>query len=101
MARFTTVYPGWYQDRTVHIHFKIRSDPAAGRGLEFTSQLFFDDAVSDQVFALAPYSQKGTRTLRNDGDGIFQQGGSHLTLALSGDAASGYATPFDIGLQVG
>ena len=24
-AEFTTIYPGWYEGRTVHIHFKIRS----------------------------------------------------------------------------
>ena len=84
----------------MHIHFKIRSDPAASSRLEFTSQLFFDDGVSDQVFALAPFSQKGTRTLRNDGDGIFQQSNGQLTLALSGDPASGYATVFETGLQV-
>ena len=23
-AAFTTIYPGWYQGRAVHIHFKIR-----------------------------------------------------------------------------
>ena len=42
-----TIYPGWYQGRAVHIHFKIRTDAAASSGLEFTSQLFFDDAFSD------------------------------------------------------
>ena len=26
-VRFTTIYPGWYPGRTVHIHFKIRTDP--------------------------------------------------------------------------
>ena len=43
-ATITTIYPGWYQGRAVHIHFKIRTDAAAASGLEFTSQLFFDDA---------------------------------------------------------
>ena len=28
-ATITTIYPGWYQGRAVHIHFKIRTD--AGR----------------------------------------------------------------------
>ena len=31
-AAFTTVYPGWYQGRTVHIHFKIRTDPDQDAG---------------------------------------------------------------------
>lgn len=29
-ARFTTIYPGWYKGRAVHIHFKIRTDPDSG-----------------------------------------------------------------------
>ena len=93
-AKFTTVYPGWYQGRAVHIHFKIRPTPSS----EFTSQLFFDDALSTQVFAQTPYSQKGTQGItRNSADAIFQQSGGKLTLNVTkgGDA---YAATFDIGL---
>jgi protocatechuate 3,4-dioxygenase beta subunit len=97
---FTTVYPGWYQGRTVHIHFKIRSDAGATKALEFTSQLFFDDTVTDTVHALQPYAQKGRRTLRNDGDGIYATGGDQLLLALDGDPSTGYTTTFEVGLQL-
>jgi protocatechuate 3,4-dioxygenase beta subunit len=93
-AKFTTIYPGWYQGRAVHIHFKIRPTSAT----EFTSQFFFDDALNTQVFAQAPYSQKGTQGIvRNAADGIFQQSGGKLTLNVTknGDA---YAATFDIGL---
>src|SRR5690349_5973607 len=38
-AHFATIYPGWYARRTVHIHFKIRTQPAAEHGFDFTSQL--------------------------------------------------------------
>jgi protocatechuate 3,4-dioxygenase beta subunit len=37
-VRFTTVYPGWYPGRAVHMHFKVRTNPAGSRGLELTSQ---------------------------------------------------------------
>ena len=100
VAKFTTIVPGWYQGRTVHIHFKIRSDPAFGSGLEFTSQLFFDDGDIDKIHANQPYAQKGQRTLRNAGDGVYQGGGDQLLLSLTGDAGGGYASTFDIGLQV-
>jgi protocatechuate 3,4-dioxygenase beta subunit len=100
LAKFTTIYPGWYQGRTVHIHFKIRSDAASSSGLEFTSQLFFDDAVTDTVDATQPYAQKGQRTMHNDGDGIYANGGSQLLLSLTGDAQRGFASTFEIGLQV-
>ncbi len=93
-ATFTTIYPGWYQGRAVHIHFKVRS-----RNSEFTSQLFFDDALSAQVFAAAPYAQKGSSGwLKNSGDDIFRQSNNLLTLQVTknGDA---YAATFDIGMQ--
>lgn len=98
-ARFTTVYPGWYAGRTVHIHFKIRVEPSAQRGFEFTSQLYFDDALTDRVHAAAPYATKGPRTTRNRGDGIFRRGGDQLVLAPE-EVAAGYAASFAIGLQL-
>jgi protocatechuate 3,4-dioxygenase beta subunit len=96
---FTTIYPGWYGGRTVHIHFKIRSDAAAQQGYEFTSQLYFDDALTDQVHAQAPYSNKGQRDLVNAGDRIYQGGGDQLMLQLSPDS-EGYSGTFDIGLEI-
>jgi protocatechuate 3,4-dioxygenase beta subunit len=75
VARFTTIYPGWYQGRAVHIHFKVRSSASASSAYEFTSQLFFDDSLTDQVHAQQPYASKGQRDLRNSGDGICNQGG--------------------------
>lgn len=98
IARFTTVYPGWYQGRTVHIHFKVRST-AGGRNLEFTSQLYFGDAFTDQVLAKAPYNTKsGTRVL-NDRDGIFRQGGRQLIMTVA-EQGSAYKGTFDIGMTV-
>ena len=83
VARFTTIYPGWYPGRTVHIHFKIRSAPTAKAGFEFTSQLYFDDALTDRVHTLAPYASRGPRTRRNDRDGIYRHGGTKLHLAMT------------------
>ena len=98
VAKFTTVYPGWYQGRCVHIHFKVRTS-AGGRNLEFTSQLYFDDAFTDRVLAKAPYTSKtGTRTL-NERDGIFRQGGRQLMMAVA-EKGSRYQGSFDIGMTV-
>lgn len=69
---FTTIYPGWYPGRAVHIHFKVRTFSSDGaEALEFTSQLFFDDAVTDAVFAEAPYAARPGRDTRNEDDGIY------------------------------
>jgi protocatechuate 3,4-dioxygenase beta subunit len=97
-ARFTTIYPGWYQGRAVHIHFTIRDSPQSQQGYEFTSQLYFDDALTDQVQSQGPYAEKGPRDLRNSEDGIFRGGGDELLLDLTPNG-EGYAATFDIALD--
>lgn len=97
-VEFLTIYPGWYPGRTVHIHFKIRTN-AAPPGYEFTSQLYFDDALTDQIDQQSPYAARGQRTVRNDQDGIFRDGGEQLMLRLI-PAAQGYLGTFDIGLEI-
>jgi protocatechuate 3,4-dioxygenase beta subunit len=99
LAQFTTIYPGWYTGRAVHIHFKIRTVSTTGSAYEFTSQLFFDDALSDQVFQLAPYASKGQRNTRNALDSIFQAGGTQLQLNPVANADA-YAATFPIGLDL-
>lgn len=103
-ARFITIYPGWYPGRTVHIHFKIRTEPKYGKPYEFTSQLYFDDSVTDRVHSQQPYSshaRKGSysRRTRNEDDSIFLKGGDQLILKLA-EAGQGYAATFDVGLAI-
>jgi protocatechuate 3,4-dioxygenase beta subunit len=101
-AKFTTVYPGWYQGRAVHIHFTVRTNPAAAAAHQFTSQIYFDDAVNEKVLSKPPYTSKGPPDLRmkNERDGIFRSGGSQLILPVTA-AGNGYAGTFDIALDVG
>lgn len=100
-ARFTTIYPGWYRGRAVHIHFKIRSAPTAERGHEFTSQLYFPDELSDLVHAGAPYSEKGARDRRNGQDGIYTRSGGARLLVHPTQSGAGYEATFDIALAMG
>ena len=93
-AKFVTIYPGWYPGRTVHIHFKIRIN-----GYDFTSQLFFDDAFTDQAYLQEPYNQRGARNVRNPNDNIYNNGGSQLLLNVV-ESAAGYSAVFDIGIQI-
>ena len=98
-VRFTTIYPGWYPGRAVHIHFKVRILAGPALGNEMTSQLYFDEAVTDRVLARAPYSTHGKRTQRNSEDGLFRRNGSRLMLALT-EAGPGYAGEFHVGLKI-
>ena len=96
---FQTIYPGWYAGRAVHIHFKVRTNPAGSRGLEFTSQLYFDEAITDAVHAKAPYNTKGRRQTLNAADGVYRDGGRQLTLPLV-EQGGGYGATFDIGVRI-
>ena len=98
-THFTTIYPGWYPGRTVHIHFKVRADPRSGKAREITSQLYFDDALTDRIHAQQPYSSKGRRSVKNQQDGLFRSGGGQLMLSPV-ESGEGYRATFDIGLQM-
>ena len=100
VASFATIYPGWYRGRAVHVHFKIRTTASTGGAYEFTSQFFFDDALSDQVHSQAPYASKGQRDTRNASDGIYRGGGDQLVLNVMPTDDGGYAATFPIGLDL-
>ena len=76
IARFTTVYPGWYRGRTVHVHAKVHLDAAS----ELTTQLYFDDAITSAAHADAPYDRRPDRDTFNDSDAIFASGGAAAPL---------------------
>jgi len=95
MVQFTTIYPGWYTGRAVHIHCMVRSSISQSTSAAFTTQFFFDDMLTDQAFTQAPYNTRGTR---NSGDNIYASGGSQMLLSLTGSNAAGYASTFTVGL---
>ena len=99
-AKFETIFPGWYRGRAVHIHFKIRTEEMEGNAYEFTSQLFFEEGVIDQIHSLEPYAGHGERTTRNERDGIYRNGGDKLTLDVARAADNGFASTFSIGLDL-
>jgi protocatechuate 3,4-dioxygenase beta subunit len=84
-AMFRTVYPGWYQGRTVHIHVKVH----VGGNVVHTGQLYFPDTATDAVYRKAPYSNRPARDVRNASDAIFRNGGkrSMLTVRRAASAA--------------
>jgi protocatechuate 3,4-dioxygenase beta subunit len=93
VAKFVTVFPGWYSGRAIHIHFKIRKDD-----YEFTSQLFFDESTIADVLATSAYSSRGTPDTDNSEDNIYGSDGSELTVALKSDGSGGLKGTFTVGL---
>jgi protocatechuate 3,4-dioxygenase beta subunit len=94
VAVFQTVYPGWYQGRTVHVHVKVH----LGGNVVHTGQLFFPDTLTDTVYKAAPYNTRGARDTRNANDSIFVNGGKRSMLAL-GRSGSGYVGAIAMGVH--
>jgi protocatechuate 3,4-dioxygenase beta subunit len=98
---FTTIYPGWYSGRAVHIHFKVRIYNGSTETLEFTSQLFFTDAMNATVLANAPYSSRGNPDTTDSTDNIYGTDGASLLLQPTSDGSGGYVADFSVGISGG
>jgi protocatechuate 3,4-dioxygenase beta subunit len=95
LAQFRTVYPGWYQGRTVHIHVKVH----AGGNVVHTGQLFFSDSLTDAVYRRTPYSSRPNRTTRNADDSIYRDGGGRSLLRVKRDGAGVYVATITMGVR--
>lgn len=93
IAEFTTIYPGWYRGRTVHIHFKVH----LGEDAELTGQLYFDDRISAAVFGKPPYTNRSGRDRGNDADSLFDEKLVMMTVP-DGD---GYLAAMTVGVDRG
>jgi protocatechuate 3,4-dioxygenase beta subunit len=91
VVEFQTVYPGWYRGRAVHIHFKVHLN----RNTVLTSQLYFDEKISDAVYAGQPYAGHTGRRTSNEQDSIFDEAN---LLTLSQDGA-GYLGVMTVGVK--
>jgi protocatechuate 3,4-dioxygenase beta subunit len=91
VVQFTTIYPGWYRGRTVHVHLRLHVD----RKTVMTTQLYFDEAVNDAVFATSPYDQHTGRETRNEDDSIYDPSG----LVTVRRTASGYLGVINVGVN--
>jgi len=94
LALFRTIYPGWYEGRTVHIHVIVH----LGGNVVHTGQLYFPDALTDAVYRRTPYSRRPNRNPRNAGDSIYRNGGKRSTLKLA-KSGSGYIGSISMGVQ--
>jgi protocatechuate 3,4-dioxygenase beta subunit len=94
LAVFTTIYPGWYHGRAVHIHVKVH----VGGNVVHTGQLFFADALTAAVYKAAPYAARGNPDTPNARDSIFVNGGRRSLLAVRKNGA-GYIAAIAMGVH--
>src|SRR2546421_7772619 len=86
LALFRTVYPGWYQGRTVHIHVKVH----VGGNVVHTGQLYFSDTVTDAAYRTTPYTSRPSRSTRNATDSVYRNGGKRSMLSVRGRRGGGH-----------
>jgi protocatechuate 3,4-dioxygenase beta subunit len=101
VAKFTTIYPGWYPQRTPHIHYKICSPESAKPPYEFVGQMYFDEGISDRVYAKAPYNGRGKRNVSNVTDRIYNSDGGRQSMLSVTPQEDGYTGTFDVALDLG
>jgi protocatechuate 3,4-dioxygenase beta subunit len=82
LCAFDTIYPGWYAGRTVHIHVIVHLEHRRA-----VTQLYFDDELTDEVFARPPYADRPPRDTTNATDTIFAESGERTVLHVTGDPA--------------
>jgi protocatechuate 3,4-dioxygenase beta subunit len=94
IVNFRTIYPGWYPGRAVHIHLKAHN----GGDTVHTTQLFFDENVSDAVYGAAPYRSRSGSYTSNEDDSIYSDGGADSTLRLR-SSGTGYLGTLTMGVR--
>jgi protocatechuate 3,4-dioxygenase beta subunit len=109
-VQFTTIYPGWYEGRAIHIHDKVRTLNGSEKTLEWTAQLYFNNSINQQVHEQTPYSNHGPPQTTNEEDMIYtgasmggliqKNSGEQLMVNLTKQGAS-YLGTFNIVLNAG
>ncbi|MGW7304331.1 intradiol ring-cleavage dioxygenase [Streptomyces sp. NPDC054835] len=81
-VEFTTVFPGWYRGRCVHVHTKVHvGGKLTQAGYEgghtcHTGQLFFAESAVLDAAKVAPYSTSTTERTTLDDDTIYPGNGT-------------------------
>lgn len=109
-VEFTTIYPGWYEGRAIHIHDKVRIFNGQEKALEWTAQLYFNNSINEQVHEQTPYNSHGPVKTTNEkdmiytgasADGLIQKNsGEQLMVNLTKQGAS-YLGTFNVVLNSG
>jgi protocatechuate 3,4-dioxygenase beta subunit len=97
VVQFMTIVPGWYPGRAVHVHLKVRTSPSA-RGANFSTQIYFEDALIDRVHSKAPYALHGRRDTPNDQDEVFVGGGQQQIVRLT-EGPKGLIGTFELAIK--
>lgn len=96
VARFTTIYPGWYAGRATHIHIEVFVDNRSVK----TTQLAFPEEINSAVYASGVYASKGQNPTKANNDMVSSDGVTSELASVAGNTAGGYAATFTVGVAL-
>jgi uncharacterized protein (TIGR03437 family) len=101
-VQFTTIYPGWYTSRTIHIHMRVRTYSGSTVLDNYVTQLFFDDTINNAVLAQAPYSNRtSSRDTTNTNDNVYTTAANPSRMLMTvTQTSSGYAATVTAGVSM-
>lgn len=100
-VQFTTIYPGWYSGRTIHIHVRIRTYSGTTVLGNFVSQIFFDETTNNTVLAQSAYSRTTSRDTLNANDMVYNVTNKERMLATTtGSVTAGYSATITLGVTL-
>jgi len=98
---FDSIFPGAYQGRWPHIHFEVYrtlADATDSGAILATSQLALPEDACKQAYAADGYAKSldyiGRASLANDG--VFRDGATLETPAVTGNIAAGFVATLDV-----
>jgi protocatechuate 3,4-dioxygenase beta subunit len=100
---FSTIWPGWYTSRAIHIHVRVREVHSSGATIAgYTTQIFFSDADNDRIFTdAAPYDTRNPKddATTDENDTVLTKADFATNIvAVKGSIAKGFSATFDIGV---
>jgi protocatechuate 3,4-dioxygenase beta subunit len=105
-AELQTIYPGHYAGRATHIHVKVhiggKRTKTAYRGghVTHTGQIFFNEGVTNSVYATSPYDTGRVARVPNAQDRVYtQQGGKRSMPKLAGSVGAGITAKIALGID--
>jgi protocatechuate 3,4-dioxygenase beta subunit len=101
---FTTIWPGWYTGRAIHIHVRVRKLSHSGATIAgYTTQIFFRDPDNDRVLtSAAPYSTRSPQKdpTTNQSDTVLTSAARATNVVrVRGSIKHGFQTTFNIALM--
>ena len=78
LAEIDTIFPGWYQGRTTHIHLRVHNGGTTPDGryqgghISHTGQVFFPEDITSRIYQLPAYAKKQAGRMALNEDGIYR-----------------------------